>query len=223
MLVTSMLRPGAEALWQDQRLWIDTTLQEMPGDMRVQVVAESITDPEAMRWQSGGYHLFFEELVMEHAHPRGKPADPPSWPAGATLLEWSLESAVSAFEVYEAAFRERPGFPGWTRAEWIERMTGDEAFLPVASLCARIGGVAAGYVLSAPGWVGQVGVLPAFRRRGLAGALVTEALSRQRALGHDTVHLHVNVNNPGALATWRALGFEVVGRRGRFERRAVPR
>jgi ribosomal protein S18 acetylase RimI-like enzyme len=102
-------------------------------------------------------------------------------------------------------------------------MTGDEAFLPVASLCARIGGVAAGYVLSAPGWVGQVGVLPAFRRRGLAGALVTEALSRQRALGHDTVHLHVNVNNPGALATWRALGFEVVGRRGRFERRAVPR
>jgi len=71
--------------------------------------------------------------------------------------------------------------------------------------------------------VGQVGVAPAFRRRGLASALVTEALARLRARGYDTVFLHVNTNNPGALATWRSLGFQPAGRRGRFERIAVPR
>jgi mycothiol synthase len=220
--VTSMLRPGAEALWQDQRTWIDLTLQQMPGDMPVQAVSESVTEAEAARWQSAGYELIFEELVMEHALTRGIPVDAPRWPAGTTLLEWSLEAAISSFEVYEAAFRERPGFPGWTRDEWVERMTGDGDFLSKASLCARIDGVAAGYVVSAPGWVGQVGVTPGFRRRGLAGALVTEALVRQRMHGHDTVHLHVNSNNPGAFATWRGLGFEAVGRRGRFERHPLP-
>lgn len=223
VVVASMLRPGAEALWQEQRPWIDMTVQAMPGDMPVQAVSESINEAEAGRWHSAGYELIFEELVMEHALMRGGPADAPRWPAGTTRLEWSLPAAVSAFEVYEAAFGDRPAFPGWTRDEWIERMTGDEAFLPGASLCARIDGVPAGYVVSAPGWVGQVGVIPRYRRRGLAGALVTEALSRQRALGHDTVHLHVNVNNPAAFATWRALGFKPVGRRGRFERHAVPR
>ena len=221
--VTSMLRPGAEALWQEQRAWIDTTLLGMPGDLPVQVLSESLTDAEAARWQSAGYQLIFEELVMEHALTSGRPADVPLWPAGTTLLEWGPGAAVSSFEVYEAAFRERPGFPGWTRDEWIERMTGDEAFLAGASLFARIDGVAAGYLVSAAGWVDQVGVIPVLRRRGLAGALVTEALARQRAHGHDTVHLHVNVNNPGAFATWRGLGFESVGRRGRFERNAVPR
>jgi mycothiol synthase len=223
LLVTSMLRPGAEALWQEQRVWIDTTLQEMPDALPVQVVSESITEAEAARWQSAGYELVFEELVMERAVTIGAPADAPRWPTGATLLEWSPDAAVSSFEIYESAFRERPGFPGWTRDEWIERMTAELAFLPGASLCARIDGVAAGYVVSAPGWVDQVGVIPAFRRRGLAAALVTEALSRQRALGHETVHLHVNVNNPVGLATWRALGFAPVGRRGRFERHAIPR
>jgi hypothetical protein len=64
---------------------------------------------------------------------------------------------------------------------------------------------------------------PGISTPGLAAALLIEALGRLRTLGHDTVYLHVNTNNPGALANWRGLGFRPVGRRGRFERNAVPR
>jgi mycothiol synthase len=221
--VTSMLRPDACGIWDEQRTWIETALHDMPSGLPVQAVCEALSDDEAARWRAAGYELTFEELVMEHTLTSGAPAETPRWPAGTTLAEWSSASAVASFEPYEAAFRDRPGFPGFTRAEWIERQTGNDLFLPQASLLARIDGVAAGFVISGAAWIGQVGVAPAFRRRGLAAALVTEALARQRALGHDTVYLHVNTNNPGGLATWRGLGFQRVGRRGRFERNAIPR
>lgn len=221
--VTSMHRPGADALWDEQRAWIDATLQDVPRDVTVQAVCESLTDVEAARWQSAGYGLTFEELVMEHARTAGSPDETPRWPVGTTLTEWSPAAAVTSFEVYENAFRNRPGFPGLTPAEWIEHQTDNDLFLPEASFLVRIDGAPAGFVISGRGWIGQVGVAPAFRRRGLAGAMVTKSLARLRAGGHDLVHLHVNTNNPGAMATWRGLGFEPVGRRGRFERGAIPR
>lgn len=194
----------------------------MPGGLQVHAVCELLTDDEAARWRSAGYDLTFEELVMEHTRTAGSPVEAPHWPLGTTLSEWSPAAAASS-EVWQAAFRERPGFPGWAPAEWIERQTGGDDFLPEASLLARIDGVAAGFAINGPGWIGQVGVAPAFRRRGLARALVTELLRRQWARGHELVHLHVNTNNPGAMAAWRGPGFDAVGRRGRFERGAIPR
>jgi ribosomal protein S18 acetylase RimI-like enzyme len=73
-------------------------------------------------------------------------------------------------------------------------------------------------VVCSKGWIDQVGVAPAHRRLGIASALVTEAMSRMRALGTGVARLHVNTNNSAALATWRRLGFRESGRRGRFER-----
>ena len=54
-----------------------------------------------------------------------------------------------------------------------------------------------------------------------ASALVTEATARMHAQGIAVARLHVNTNNPGALATWRRLGWHESGRRGRFERAAT--
>jgi ribosomal protein S18 acetylase RimI-like enzyme len=220
---TSMVRPDAEALWDEQRAWIEATVQELPGNRSVEAICEALTDAEEARWQSAGYELIFEELVMEHSASSGGAPDARDWPPGTTLVEWGPGAAVASSEMYVAAFRDRPGYPGWTPDDWIERLTSDDDLLPEASICARIDGADAGYVVSEPGWVGQVGVVPAFRRRGLARALVSEAMARQRALGHETVHLHVNTNNVGAIAAYRGLGFEVVGRRGRFERDAIHR
>ena len=133
------------------------------------------------------------------------------WPHGSTKLEWGDAAATASFEAYEAAFRERPGFPGWSRSEWIERLTGDPDFVPGASLCVLLNGAPAGFVVCSRGWIDQVGVVPSHRRVGLAGALVTEATRRMRATGIRVARLHVNVNNPEARAAWRHLGYREFG------------
>jgi ribosomal protein S18 acetylase RimI-like enzyme len=98
------------------------------------------------------------------------------------------------------------------------RLTGDDDFLPEASLCVAVDGAPAGFVVAEAGHIDQVGVVPARRRLGLASALVLESTARMRARGIPLARLHVNVNNPPALAAWHKLGWRIVGRRGRFVR-----
>ena len=118
-----------------------------------------------------------------------------------------------------AAFRERPGFPGLSESEWIEAFTGEPNFLPGASLCAWHDGTPVGFVISGAGWIGQVGVVPAQRRTGLATALVTEARARMRAIGYRASPTSTSTaTTPAGQATWGRLGWRECGRRGRFER-----
>ncbi len=190
----------------------------MRARLRVRVDCECLSQAEARRWAAAGYELALEELAMERdIRASGVPARV-RWPQGSTLVEWGIAAAEAAFEIYEAAFKERPGFPGWSRSEWIDRLTGDDDFLPAASLCVLLDAEPAGFVVSRTGWIDQVGVTPARRRLGLASAMVTEATARMAGLGVGVAHLHVNTNNPGALSAWRRLGWRESGRRGRFER-----
>jgi mycothiol synthase len=218
--VTSMLRSGHEDLWDEQRSWIDARLVD---GAPVQAVSEALTDSEAARWASLGFDLVFEELAMELDLTTAASNRPAPWPPRIRVMDWDSDAAARSFAVYEAAFRDRPGFPGWSRLEWTERLTGDDDFLPAASLYAVSDAVPVGFVVSSRGWIDQVGVVPTRRRQGLATALVAEATSRMGAQGLSRARLHVNVNNPGALAAWRALGWQVVGRRGRFEQGVIPR
>ena len=222
LIVTSMLRPGHEHLWPAQLAWIEAQAEEA-GAARVRIVSECLSDAEVIRWAAAGYDLVFEELAMERGLGDANAAPAAPWPPGTSIVDWGNGAAEASFTVYEAAFRDRPGFPGWSRSEWIDALTGNADFLPTASLCVLRDGVPAGFVVCRTGWIDQLGVAPAHRRLGLASALVTEATSRMRALGVAVARLHVNTNNPGGLATWRGLGFQRVGRRGRFERNAIPR
>lgn len=221
--VTSMLRPGFEDLWTAQRAWIDRQVAERGSTARVRVVSECLTDAEKSRWAAAGFDLVFEEFAMERdlSDAQGSPGR--QWPAGSSVLEWGDAAAAASFEVYEAAFRDRPGFPAWSRSEWLERLAGDADFVPETSLCVLLDGVPAGFVVCSRGWIDQVGVSPAHRRIGLTTALVTEATCRMGAAGTRVARLHVNANNPEARATWRHLGWRELGRRGRFERLRTPK
>jgi mycothiol synthase len=214
--VTSLLRPGHEHLWAAQLAWIEAQIAGA-GTAPVVVISECLTDAETHRWAVAGFDLVFEEFAMQRDLHNANAA--PRWPSLTAVLEWSSATAGMSFEVYEAAFRGRPGFPGWTRSEWIDRLTGGPDFLPEASFLVLRDGAPAGFVVSSNGWIDQVGVAPGHRRLGLASALAAEASSRMRALRIGVARLHVNTNNPEALATWRKLGFRESGRRGRFERR----
>jgi ribosomal protein S18 acetylase RimI-like enzyme len=62
------------------------------------------------------------------------------------------------------------------------------------------------------GWVYHLAVAPARRRNGYGRAMMHEAESRLRALGCPKVNLQIRSTNTGAIAFYRAIGFDVEDR-----------
>lgn len=69
----------------------------------------------------------------------------------------------------------------------------------------------------------SLGVVPAYRRRGIARGLIEAVFERVRAEGVTRLYLEVAEDNDDARRLYRALGFEAVGRRpGYYARRNEP-
>jgi GNAT superfamily N-acetyltransferase len=182
----------------------------------ITVETESLTDAAAALFASRGLRQVFAEDVMRIT-PGAAPA--PRWPDGVELIGWSAATARRFHDVFESAFRDRPGFPGTPADEWIAENEEDDEFRPEWSILAVVPGIGdAGFVTSSVGWVAQVGVRPQARGRGIGAALICESLRRMAADGATEAWLDVNVNNPGAAALYRRLGFADAGRRARFRR-----
>jgi mycothiol synthase len=188
---------------------------DRPGTVTVET--EGLTAAAETLFASRGLQQVFAEDVMRIDLTSANPEA--TWPDGTALAVWSDATAERFAAVYDAAFRDRPGFPGISAAEWIADVTEDEEFRPDWSILATVPGVGdAGFVTAAVGWIVQVGVVPAARRCGLGAALVAESLGRRRSGGETETWLDVNVDNPGAAALYRRLGFTVAGRRARHRR-----
>ncbi|GAB2589500.1 hypothetical protein Aab01nite_41530 [Paractinoplanes abujensis] len=188
------------------------------GDRVVTVESETMTDDAAELFESRGLRQTFAEDVMRIDDLDLPPAE---WPSGATVTAWDGPAIARRFHTtYDASFRDRPGFPGDPAEEWIAENEEDEDFLPGCSLLVTLPGLGdAGFVVAARGWIVQAGVVPFARRRGLGAALITEALTRMRSAGEaDHAWLTVNINNPGAAALYRRLGFVERGLRARYQR-----
>ena len=219
-IATGMVDPQWRGAGVGARL-LDRLLEVAERDGPATVETESLTPAVHRLFASRGLQQVFAEDIMRFdltGAGAGPAAVPPTrWPDATTLAEWSDATANRFHAVYEAAFRDRPGFPGWSAREWISWAV-DEDFRPEWSLLAAVPGVGdAGFIACGTGWIIQVGVVPAARGRGLGAALVAEALRRMRAAGADAALLDVNVDNPAG-ALYRRLGFHVVGRRARFRR-----
>ena len=63
------------------------------------------------------------------------------------------------------------------------------------------------------GSITNVAVLPEFRRRGAARALLEELLARGKAMDLAFLTLEVRASNAPAIALYTGLGFQEVGRR----------
>jgi mycothiol synthase len=182
----------------------------------VTVESETLTGEAVELFESRGLRQSFAEDVM-HIDLTDVSLPAVQWPEGATVAAWSEPVARRFHTTYHASFRDRPGFPADPAEEWIAENEDDDDFLPDCSLLVTLPDLGdAGFVTAARGWVVQVGVVPFARRRGLAGALITESLTRMRARGGTHAWLTVNVNNPGAAALYRRLGFLDRGCRARF-------
>jgi ribosomal protein S18 acetylase RimI-like enzyme len=94
------------------------------------------------------------------------------------------------------------------REEDVERLLARD---PDALLVAEVDSTVVGVlVVGFDGWRGnlyRLAVLPPFRRRGVAVALVAEAEARLREAGCRRVSAAIGVGDVDALAFWRAVGY----------------
>lgn len=189
-----------------------------------EIASEALTDEMIAAYQVQGFTLICAEDVLRFdlSHEVPQTMSVPS----IAFLAWNAMAAPVFFGLYEAAFRERPGFPGWSEDEWVRWVSDDPTFRPDLSYLATIDEQPVGFITNAEdeqsagrdGYIIQVGVAPSWRTQGIRAALVDQSLRAWRTVGKEAVTLHVNVNNPVARDLYLRLGFDVVGRRGRLRK-----
>jgi len=104
---------------QDQALsLLAGTAKNQPG---LQIQTESLTEPAERLYHAHGFEKVFEELVMRLDLDR--PLPDRTLPGDVAITSWEPELGEQFYQAYHAAFQERPGFPSWATAEWIERVT----------------------------------------------------------------------------------------------------
>jgi mycothiol synthase len=191
----------------------------------LKIATESLTEPADRLYRSHGFERVFEELVMERD--LGIPLPELAMLQDVTFHTWTPDLADKFYQAYHAAFKERPGFPGWSAAEWISQVTENDLILEW-TLLASFRDEPAGFVIGtidlttdpAGGYIWQIGVVPARRRVGIASALLVETMRRMQREGAASALLGVHTNNPGAIETYARLGFVTIGRRARYARAA---
>jgi ribosomal protein S18 acetylase RimI-like enzyme len=103
-------------------------------------------------------------------------------------------------------------------------MASDDDFRPEESVVVGdADGLPVGFVLIAGSWIEQIGVVPRWRRQGIARGLVSQAIASIGDAGSEEIWLNVNENNAPAIELYAELGFVQFGRRGRFQQLATPR
>lgn len=192
---------------------------ELPQRIRCEDVTEEITE----KYHKLGYELVLQEYVMEHTLDDIREVD---MPYALSFQCWSQTLEEEFFKVYRASFKDRPGFPGWSLEKWVDWISSDPDFRPDLTYLATVDNQAVGFIASARevefsdkhGYIIQVGVVPEWRRRGVAAALTNKSLEAWREKGRESVLLHVNQNNPGAIRLYESLGFTSIRLRGTFQK-----
>jgi mycothiol synthase len=188
--------------------------QAGPGPLRAETEALS-PGAHALYLSQGLTQILAEDVLQLPASMPSPPAQPPP---GLTLWSWDQAGPARFFAVYDQAFRDRPGFPGWPQDQWVEWISDDEDFRPEMTLLASVDGADVGFIAGeATGWITQLGVVPAARGQGIGEYLTAEAVRRLRAAGETSITLNVNIDNPHAAALYGRLGFIKIGRRARYQ------
>jgi mycothiol synthase len=202
------------------RALLDWTLSRAQGRPLL-VETETVSMAAAHLYGRYGLREVFAELVLRAdlrglALP-GSGTMPVERPSEVLLRPWQDDLVGEFFAAYQAAFADRPGFPGWSQGQWLDWTAGDEDFRPGLSLLATgQAGEPAGFVTVSGNWIVQAGVVPGWRRRGVGTLLVRAAMAGVSADGADACWLTVATNNPGAISLYRGLGFARAGCRARY-------
>ena len=129
---------------------------------------------------------------------------------------------LGAFDLAEAAAVHAGSFED----PWTERAIGELLAMPgsfgtLACLGDRSIGIALALVAGPDAEILTLGVLPDFRRHGIARRLLVSVSERVGAAGCDRLLLEVAEDNEAANTLYRRLGFVEIARRAGYYRRPV--
>ena len=139
--------------------------------------------------------------------------NPGAVPAGVTIRPYGDADERALFEVHEASFADHWEFSPTTFEIFTEELQGED-WDPSLVFLAGSGGELVGHVASFAfedeGYVGILGVLPAWRGRGIAKALLRRSFAELVSRGKAKVRLEVDAQNPhGAVALYEGVGMKV--------------
>jgi ribosomal protein S18 acetylase RimI-like enzyme len=143
-------------------------------------------------------------------------------PSGIELVPFTWDRDDEVRRAHNASFTQHHGSTERDEVAWRSWFTGQRAFRPDLSVLALADGALVGYVLAyvyeadrrATGvdsvHLGQIGVLPQARGRGVASATIAAALSVAAGAGCARAALDVDTENTtGAFALYERVGFRV--------------
>jgi mycothiol synthase len=145
--------------------------------------------------------------------------DPRPLPDGLRVQTYEPQFERALFEAHTEAFSDHWGYQMRTFDQWTGFTVRSESFLADLSRLVFDGDELAAYVLSYDDadpdrvYIGQVGTRRAWRRRGLAGALLSDVLTGSAAIGKGHVYLEVDADSPtGAVGVYESAGFTTATR-----------
>jgi ribosomal protein S18 acetylase RimI-like enzyme len=190
-----------------------------PGKATLFVIRnESLTaDAQAIYTRRGFLQDFAENMMVRDLN---QPISDAPFSDNVTTVPWAPDTMVQFFAAYRGSFADRPGFPDPPPEEWIGDHNAESDFRPDISTVAMAGekpiGFVTCFVLTQLGWIGQIGVIPEWRKRGIADGLLVSVMRRFKAEGYSEAALHVNVNNPRATSVYERIGFVKRLQRARY-------
>ena len=149
----------------------------------------------------------------------------PAWPPGFAVRAFRAGDERRVYQGHQESFADTWGFTPEPFETWTHWFMGT-AFQPEHWFLVEADGELAAVAIcliseteDATGWVRILGVLPAYRRRGLALALLQHLFRHFADLGMKRVGLGVDAENPtGAVALYERAGMHVVRRNVNYER-----
>jgi mycothiol synthase len=186
-------------------------------------------------WVSDALDLYrrhgFQEVRWMEELLRGLDAIPEvDSPDGVAIVAWNRAHDEAARVVKNTAFADHWGSTPTDAATWATWLEGHGTRLDLSFL-ALAGEEVVGYCLNEhypddeellgrrDGWIGSLGVLREWRKRGVASALVVRSLRAFAGEGFTHASIGVDSDNPtGAAGLYRALGFEPQTRSITFQR-----
>ena len=182
-----------------------------PGlTLQLVITNEALTEGANVLYLEYGYENVLTEQML--VRPLDEVALPDPLPEDLTARAWDAASAPLFFQAYAEGFSDRLGDIVPVQAEWIASYAEeDEQFRPDLSRVVLEDEKPVGFVTcevdGKTGWISQIAVVQEHRRKGLAHALLLDALQRFQQEGCEEAALHVNANNARAAAVFVDAGF----------------